>query len=183
VKLLTGYWSLYYVIHLKTYFFHCLHKHICIVDSTFLRSVSPITIAGLPLYFNTVYISSKHCCISKKYCSTPFASLLFISRSLSTIVLAISLYSYDRLCCFCIDPINLDRFSFCYSYYLWSKTLHNYVLLAVGFLFSVSNIMHESFGNFRKQYESQSTINQYQQGRQMFLSDLSYMLVAIPVGI
>jgi hypothetical protein len=43
--------------------------------------------------------------------------------------------------------------------------------------------MHESFGNFTKQYGSQSTINQYQQGRQMFSSGLNYMSVAIPVGI
>jgi len=57
------------------------------------------------------------------------------------------------------------------------------IVLAVGFLFSVSNIMHESFGNFTQQYGSQSTINQYQQGRQMFSSGLSCTSVAIPVGV
>ena len=57
------------------------------------------------------------------------------------------------------------------------------IVLAVGFLFSVGNVMHESFGNFTTQYGSQSTINQYQQGRQMFSSGLTYMSVAIPVGI
>lgn len=57
------------------------------------------------------------------------------------------------------------------------------LVLAVGFLFSVGDIMHVSFGNFTKQYGSQSTINQYRQGRQMFSSGLSYMSVAIPVGV
>jgi hypothetical protein len=57
------------------------------------------------------------------------------------------------------------------------------IVLAVALLFSVGNIVHESFGNFTKQYGSQSSVNQYQQGRQMFSSGLNYMSVAIPVGV
>jgi ABC-type polysaccharide transport system permease subunit len=57
------------------------------------------------------------------------------------------------------------------------------IVLAVGFLFSVGNIMNESFGNYTKQYGSQSTINQYNQTKQTFASGLTYFSAAIPVGV
>jgi hypothetical protein len=59
------------------------------------------------LSFRTLYISSKHCCISKKYCSTPLASLLFIDRSLPTVSFPVLLYRLIDLMSFCIDPMNL----------------------------------------------------------------------------
>jgi hypothetical protein len=57
------------------------------------------------------------------------------------------------------------------------------IILAVGFLFSLGNVMHQSFGNYTTQYGTQSQINQYNKDRQMFNGGVDYMAAAIPVGI
>src|SRR5215212_9068838 len=57
------------------------------------------------------------------------------------------------------------------------------IVLAVALIFSTLGIVHQSFGNFTKQYSSQSTINQYNQGTQTIQHGTSYMSAAIPIGV